>query len=425
MTGGRPRLRVAIDARVTPGAAGGIAQAALSLVRALGQLETDETEYLVVVQDQRGVDFIEPAIGPSQRLVLRGPEAVSFLTRATRRASRQLGRGSAAASGLPASDGFYEGLGVDVVHFPHQAFLPTALPSVYNPHDLQHLHYPQFFSEESLAWREAVYEPACRLATTVIVSSQWVKDDVVSNYGIEPGRVQIVPWGPPTSGYDRPSDDDCRAIVAGLGIVEPYVFYPAVPWPHKNHLALLEALVALRDDRGLVVRLACSGSLDADHWPVVRDAVDRLGLGSQVTFLGYVSDSELRALYVCAQAMVMATLFESDSFPIFEAWLDGVPVVCSDVTSLPDQVGDAGLVFPPTAEGIAAALARIATEPALRQQLSARGRERLADYSWERTARAYRAVYRRAAGHPLTEREELLLAWDWMRCKAPPPRTAG
>ena len=193
-----------------------------------------------------------------------------------------------------------------------------------------------------------------------------------------------------------------------------FAFYPAVTWPHKNHLRLLEALAALRD-RGVLVPLVCTGYREATHWPQIEARVRELNLDNQVQFLGIVPAQQLRAIYRLARFVVIPTLFEAASAPVFEAWNEGVPVACSTVTSLPQQVGDAALLFDPTSvEGIAAALVRMVTDESLRSTLVASGRRRLQDFSWERTARAYRALYRRAAGRRLTDEERVLLGWDWM-----------
>jgi glycosyltransferase involved in cell wall biosynthesis len=111
----------------------------------------------------------------------------------------------------------------------------------------------------------------------------------------------------------------------------------------------------------------------------------------------------------------MPSLFESDSSPIYEAWLEGTPIVCSNVTSLPVQVMDAAILFDPyDPESIANAMRRVATDSSLRHDLTAYGYLRVKDYDWNRTAKAYRAVYRRAAGRLLSEEDRWLLEWDWM-----------
>lgn len=401
-------LRVGIDARIRPGAIGGIAQAVVSIVRALGQLDGPE-QYAVIVDSDDGRDFVHPHLGPNQQLVqVPGWRAPTLPERVLRRL-RPTPRGVQ----IPSSDGLYERL-TDVVHFPHQSFMRTELPTVYNPWDLQHLHYPEFFSEETLAWRAAVYHEGCERAHTVVATSQWIAEDLVVKLALPREKVQVIPMGPPTSAYEEPSAGDLQAVRAKRGLPDSFLFYPAVAWPHKNHVALLEAIAVLRDRHGIDSHLVCTGSNDAPGYPAILDAVKRLGLGDCVHLLGYVSDSELRALYHLASALVMPSLHESDSFPVFEAWHEGLPVLSSDVTSLPAQIGDAGILFVPTADGIVDALLRFTQTPGLADELRTRGTRRLADFSWERTARAYRATYRRAAGRRLDDEDRALLAWDWM-----------
>jgi glycosyltransferase involved in cell wall biosynthesis len=104
---------------------------------------------------------------------------------------------------------------------------------------------------------------------------------------------------------------------------------------------------------------------------------------------------------------------------MFEAWQEGAPVACAHVTSLPEQAGDAALLFDPLSiTDIAHALARMATDSALREDLRRRGKARLAEFTWERTARAYRALYRRIGGSALTEEDRMLLSSDWMRTRS-------
>jgi glycosyltransferase involved in cell wall biosynthesis len=185
-------------------------------------------------------------------------------------------------------------------------------------------------------------------------------------------------------------------------------------WPHKNHLRLLEALAYLKDKFSLVIHLVCTGAR-GDFWPTIESAVNRLELQDQVKFLGIVSREELQALYGLCNFVVVPTLFEAASGPVFEAWNAGAPVACSNVTSLPQQVGKAALVFDPyDVTSIAHAMKTLNSDLKLKADLIARGHLRLRDFSWERTARAFRAVYRRAARRPLTEDEEILLSHDWM-----------
>jgi glycosyltransferase involved in cell wall biosynthesis len=286
---------------------------------------------------------------------------------------------------------------------------------IYNPHDLQHVYYPQFFAPLDLAWREAVYPAGCRLAHTVAVASERVKQDIVQHYAVNPGKIQVIPWAPPTRAYPEPEANALDVVRRKYGLSEPFALYPAMTWPHKNHVRLLEALALLRDRDGLKVHLVCTGHQN-NFWPQIRKRLLTLRLGEQVKFLGMVPPEHLRVLYRLTQFVVIPTLFEAASGPLFEAWHDGAPVACSTVTSLPEQAGDGALLFDPfSVESIADAAARMATDSKLREDLRRRGMRRLQDFSWERTAKAYRAVYRRAAGIPLTEEDRWLLSWNWMQ----------
>src|SRR5882724_3856087 len=402
-------LRVAIDVSILPGSVGGVAPATLALLNALGRLQDGPEVYTVIVRNPDQLEWLKPFSGPNQRFVVR----TSYNKRWTfaRCVKCLLGPFLPVAHYLqwlinfqrdwpdvPLSDGFYENLGCDVIHFPTQAFVLCALPSIYNPHDLQHLQYPQFFTPVDIAHRERIYPTACHLSHTVVVGSQWVKDDIIRRYQLSPDKIQVIPLGPPTQSYIEPTAEHLRVIKTKYQLDEGFAFYPAVTWPHKNHLRLLEALALLRDDHGLTIPLVCTGSRYELFWPRIQEAVDKLRLSSQVRFLGFVPDVDLRALYRLAQFLIIPSLYEADSCPVYEAWLEGLPVACSNVTGFPDQVIDAALLFDPFDVGsIANALARVASDEGLRCDLQQRGYRRAGDFDWERTAKAYRAVYRRAA----------------------------
>lgn len=427
-------LRIAINAQFLPnGGMGGVESVLIGLISALGQINDSPEEYTIIAPRQEP-DWLRPYIGPNQRLVTRPQQSPVYPTR-NERLKQFLGPLRPVAGQLwrwafplllsqpgrawpevPISDGFYESLGCDVIHFPYQSFVLCSLPTIYNPHDLQHLHYPQFFTPSTIAWRETIYPAACHLAHTIVVGSHWVKQDVVHHYRVDPDKVQVIPWAPPTQAYEAPSSDALAAIQEKYHLQLPFAFYPAMTWEHKNHLRLLETLAYLRDRDGLVVRLVCTGNRYPQFWPRIEQCLRMLNLESQIQFLDRVPPQDLRAIYRLAHFVVVPTLFEAASGPVFEAWEEGVPVACSTVTSLPEQAGGAALLFDPfTVETIADAVRRMATDDQLRAELVRKGEQRLRDFSWERTAKAYRAVYRRAARKPLTDEDHHLLQWDWMR----------
>lgn len=412
-------MRVGIIIDVEPGIHGGVAIAVKSLLRALGELQGPE-KYVLIISRQSQADWLSP-LPANQEFALRPAARGNTL----RRGVRKIARASLKLAGVetgpvwpetPLSDGFVESLGLDVVHFTTQGFTLCAVPTVYNPHDLQHIHYPQFFTARDLAWREVIYRTACRLSRAVIVNSQWIKDDVVAQFGVPDDRVQVIPEAAPSHFLAPTTDTERAQTLQKYGLAGKFALYPNNTWPHKNHARLLEAIAWLRDTKGFSVQLACTGARHEPSWPRLSARVEELGLADHVKFLGFVSDLELRALYQTARCVVVASLFEANSLPIFEAWSEGTPVASSNVTALPEQVGDAGLLFDPgDPSDIGRTLERLFTDDALCEDLKGKGKRRLADFDWARTAQAYRAVYRKAAGKRLAYEDVSVLAHDWMR----------
>lgn len=421
--GGRT-LRVAINAQLFPdGRAGGVQQAVLGLVYALGRLDGDDIEYVIATRPETP-NWLEPYLGRNQRVVAykvpdvepravkndsRLPRLVhSGFSRTWRLARRLLSTARRETPRAAISDGFFESLGVDVIHFPYQSMVVSAVPSIFNPWDLQHLHYPEFFPATMFAKREANYPLYCRHAHAVVVASQWARRDIVDRYKLDPAKVYVIPLAASTQ-LNRTTEDPAL-VWRKYRLPERFAFYPAQTWPHKNHIRLLEAIALLRDQQGLQVELVCTGVLN-DFWPTISARIDELRLWDQVRFLGFVPQSDLRTLYRLAEFVIIPSLFEGWGFPLIEAFEEGVPVASSETTSLTEYAGDAALLFDPTSvESIAGALLRMATEPELREALVRRGRERARTFSWERAATAYRALYRKVAGEVLSGEDEQLLS---------------
>lgn len=427
-------LKIAINAQLDPQAIGGITPFLGGLISALGKLEDGDEEYVLVAK-RASASWLASIKGENQYIYLA--DSRSYRTSVRGLAKRFLGPVFRPVRGVlqravppaqnsfpmpvPVSRGLWEGLDCSVVHFPFQFYEITRLPTVYNPHDLQHLHYPEYFEAKDFARRESTYPVACRFSQKVVVASQWVKDDIVQQYGISADKVSVIPWAPPTQNYSELSSGDRSQLASKLGLPDRFILYPAATWPHKNHARLFRALALLREQHGLTIPLVCTGSTSGIDSRVaetltLRKLVDDLSLKDQIKFLGYLTNEDLRAVYRMSSAVVVPTLFEAASGPVFEAWQEGKPVACSTVTSLPEQVGEAALLFDPlSVQDIAEAIQKIWVDEAFAKQLATRGERRLQDFSWERTARAYRAVYRLVARQELTEEDRTLLDWDWMR----------
>ncbi len=405
-------MKVAIDVRVRPGLSGGVAPAVRSLVSALGKLVDGREEYAIIVGTDEQMEWLSP-LGDKQRFVMRPQPTRHPLLRPFWPAVRRLQHWLAIPRHwpeVPLSDGFFEGLGCDLIHFPTQSFTVCALRTVYNPIDLQHLHYPEFFDARTIAWRETVYRTGCNLARALVVNSEWIKEDLIRQYQVDAAKVLVVAEAPPTAAKSELSEELLSGIRTKYRLDGPFVLYPAVTWPHKNHLRLFEALADLRDKRGLRLQLVCTGSRFEPFWPNVEQGLRQHALASQVKFLGHIPDEDLRGLFRMATCVVLPSLFEANSLPVFEAWREGAPVACSNVTALPEQVGNAALQFDPTDyRAIADALAALMSDSNLRTTYRDRGYRRSQQFTWEKTARTYRAIYRSVAGCDLTADDRRLL----------------
>lgn len=393
-------MKVAINIPIIPGGrAGGVEQFLIGLVSGLRTV--DEHEY-VLVTHPRAPDWIKEYAGGDMEVVPRpwngitergkaflGP-LTSYISPFVRPFFNALSDGNPS---VPDANGFFENLGVDVVHFPNQIYQRTEVPSIFNPHDLQHEHYPEYFSETELRQRRLLYRTACEESVAVEVPSQFVREDLIDCYDINPEKIHVVERGPPVELYDNPDEGQMKQVQNKFGLPKRFALYPARTWPHKNHGRLVEAIARLRDDRGEAVTLVCTGG-KTDHWGSVSTQIDKLNLNDQIRYLGFVEPTELRALYDLAEFIIFPSLFEGGGFPLLEAWAEDTPIACSNVTSLSEKAGNAAELFDPTnVENIGDAIHTLHIDQSLREQLTTRGAERIEEYSWEQTAKSYNIIY--------------------------------
>jgi glycosyltransferase involved in cell wall biosynthesis len=416
------KLRVAIDCRIADPMQG-TGTAVLALAKALSESEISGQEYTFLVRADVQDWFAPYIYGPCRLEAIR-EEAPSGQARSPlsqmRAAARRITplrwvwrkfRGPAThrfevPMPVPSSDGYVEGHDFDVVHFPTQLGYLTELPTIYQPWDLQHLHYPQFFSEADLAWREAWYRTFCNQASYVCVQTEWTKNDLISHYGIAGKKVVVIPWGSVFDAYESPAAEEIQNTVEKYGLPDCFFFYPAVTWPHKNHETILRALHILKRDHGIVVKFFFTGSSrTGGSTGVQRILLDKLaldlGVSEQVRFLGFVSPTELQAIFKTATAMIFPSRFEGFGLPILEAFHAQVPVLSSNATTLPEVARDGALYFDPDSPAeLSALMMTVINAPEVRRDLIRKGTLVLSQYSIDKTAAMFQALYERTAALP-------------------------
>jgi glycosyltransferase involved in cell wall biosynthesis len=257
------------------------------------------------------------------------------------------------------------------------ALLHTSRPFAYTLHDLQQLYYPQNFSSFQCLWRHQIYTRVSARAARIVCESEYVKADIHRFYHIAAERIVVMPAPPQGAFLSLPSDQQVEEARRRLNLPQRFLFYPAHFWHHKNHLRLIEAFREVApevSDLGLVLT-----GKEQEGYAAAMGAVDAAGLREKVVHLGYVTQDDIRAIYRLATALVMPSLFESISIPIYEAFQAGTPVAASNILAIPEQVGDGGLLFDPhSAQSIKAAIFEIIRDPAAAQARAGRARARMA-----------------------------------------------
>jgi glycosyltransferase involved in cell wall biosynthesis len=258
--------------------------------------------------------------------------------------------------------------GAELVHYPLTVPVPRAkAPTVVTLHDLQHRDLPQLFSRAERAYRSIAYDGAAKRADAVVVISEFVRGRALELLGLDPAKVHVTPLGLDHATL-RPSGEPR----------EPFLYYPARPWPHKNHAALFEALPLIRRERP-DLRLVLTGG----------GALPRLPDG--VEALGHVPRARVVQLLQRASALVFPSLYEGFGLPPLEAMACGAPVACSAAGALPEVVGDAALLFDPRdPRAIADSVLEVLADPGPWVE---RGLARAAGFSWDTTARGTQGVY--------------------------------
>lgn len=266
-------------------------------------------------------------------------------------------------------------------------------PTLLTVHDLIFERYPEHHTRRNVWFLKVGMRLFTRAATAIIAVSAHTRRDLIDLYGVAPDKVHVIYEGiDPTF---RPAPADAVASVAAqYSPARPYLLMVGTLEPRKNHAAALYALSQLKQE-GLAHRLVIAGGKGWRFEPI-RRLVDELGLVQDVVFAGYVPAAELPSLYTGAACVLLPSLYEGFGFPALEAMACAAPVVCSNVSSLPEVTGAAALhVAPHDPAALAAAVRLVVTQPALAAALRQHGPIQAARFRWENAAAETAALYRR------------------------------
>lgn len=287
--------------------------------------------------------------------------------------------------------------GAELFHAPHYVLPPlTPCRSVVTIHDCIHLRFPQYLpSRIGYAYARGQMWTATHQAARVITVSEASKRDILRYFNIPESRIDVIYNAIDDRFWQEPHAEEVMHVRERYRLNDPFVLYAGNIKPHKNLERLIESFHLMRQHTPELsnVQLLIIGD-EISKYATLRRAVHRHKLHKHVRFFGFVSDQTLAALYRLADVFVFPSLYEGFGLPPLEAMASGCPVITSNVSSLPEVVGDAALMIDPyDSAAIADAMTRVLTTPALREDLQRRGLVRARGFSWERSIQRVREIY--------------------------------
>lgn len=284
---------------------------------------------------------------------------------------------------------------VDIIHAPsYTAPLIAPAPVVLTVHDVSYARHPEWYPYRRDIIRRAFYRRSAHAAAHLLTDSDFSAVEIEAAYGIAPARITVVPLG-----VDPAFAADAGGMASPLPteIEGPFLLHVGDLHARRNVEVVVEALAEVRRHfgRGPAVSLVLAG-VDRGSGAGLCAMAAGMGLVDAVIPLGSVGEDLLHALYRAASALVYPSRYEGFGLPLVEAMASGVPVLASQAASIPEVVGDAGVLLDPDdASAWALAILDVLNDVHVRTDLIARGRARAAAFTWERTARATLEVYRR------------------------------
>jgi glycosyltransferase involved in cell wall biosynthesis len=259
-------------------------------------------------------------------------------------------------------------------------------------HDLQYLYYPEYFTRTKLRFLKAMVPRSAEAARLILVPSKFTRRAIIERLGIDPSIVRVVSHGisPRVEAGGRERRSPTR-----YGISGDFFIYPAITYPHKNHLVLIEAFAGVLETHPetTLVLTGAKGSMEVR----IAKEVRKLGIEQRVLRLGHIPSADLDALYLQAVALTFPSRFEGFGAPVLEAMAKRCPVIAANATALPEVVGDAGvLLSPDNAEQWAEAMTAVLVDRSRREELVRSGIERAGQFTWSHSADVLEEAYRHA-----------------------------
>lgn len=369
-------MRIGIDGTALPAQPVGAGNYIIHLIRSLIELNS-EHEFVIFAQLSRQHLFdlpptpglhwqLVPEINPARRLPW---EQISF----------------------PA---LVKKAEVDLLHSPHYT-RPYRLncPSVVTFHDMTFFLFPQLHTLAKRFFFKAAIRMSARRANALIAISENTRQDAIRLIKIPADKIFTIPLG--VDEHFHPVHDD--ALLAEVrhryNLPERFILYVGVVEPRKNLPLLLRSYKTIVDE-GINHPLVIAGRFGWMYNELIRE-IDALGLKNKIHFTGYLPQADLPIVYNLADVFVYPSIYEGFGLPPLEAMACGTPVITTAISSMPEHVGDAGILVPAEDEGaLSRALHNVLTDRSLQDRLRLKGPQQAANFTWQRTALETLQIYK-------------------------------
>lgn len=264
-----------------------------------------------------------------------------------------------------------------------------------------HLYFPEYSALKTRVVSQVVIKDLANRSELNVACSEWDKRDIIKFLSQPQDKLTTIPMVPP--GYVYSYKDmtlaEASSLIKEYNLPEKFLFYPAQFFPHKNHLRLIESIKIIKEKYGQKVNLVLAGNpnVNIKNYIKIKEAIKKSNVEDQIFILGYVPDKKVVALYKKSASLVLPTFSGPTNLTPLEAMILGAPVLCSNLFDMPEQVGDAGVVFDPKdPNDMAEKIRKVWQDENLRKKLIEAGYRRVESLTLENYAKMWISVVKKA-----------------------------